>query len=282
MTRDEKILHSIKRGGKGLEIGPSYNPIAPKSKGFDVRVLDHATRDELIAKYNAHGVNTSRIEDVDYIWSGQRLSSIVGESQSFDWIIASHVIEHTPDLVGFLQSCQDLLAPGGVVSLAIPDKRYCFDFFRERTSLAQVIDAREQARSNHSVGTAAEHFLNAVAKDGAIAWGAGYPGEYQFANGIDHARIAMASLQTAYVDCHAWVFTPWSFRLMMRDLRDLGYLRLKEVAFHDSVGCEFFVALGLDGQEPAMSRMDMLKLSNLEQISPSSSADSFASQLLVA
>ncbi len=48
MTRIEKLLSCLKMDGKGLEIGPSHNPIAPKKNGFDVQIVDHIDRDGLI------------------------------------------------------------------------------------------------------------------------------------------------------------------------------------------------------------------------------------------
>src|SRR5690606_31563971 len=41
LSRNEKVLYGLNSRGKGLEIGPSHNPIAPKVDGFDVEILDH-------------------------------------------------------------------------------------------------------------------------------------------------------------------------------------------------------------------------------------------------
>jgi len=46
-----------------------------------------------------------------------------------------------------------------------------------------------------------------------------------------------------YFDLHAWVFTPDSFRQIIRDLRDLRLIGLQEQYFHSTRGCEFFVTL---------------------------------------
>jgi len=36
MNRKDKILSFLDKRGKGLEIGPSHNPITPKKEGFSV------------------------------------------------------------------------------------------------------------------------------------------------------------------------------------------------------------------------------------------------------
>jgi len=89
--------------------------------------------DELRAKYTNHGVDLAKIEEVDYVWQG--FSQFIGATK-FDWIIASHVIEHVPCVISFLRDCESVLKPDGVLSLAIPDKRRCFDKLREKSSLA--------------------------------------------------------------------------------------------------------------------------------------------------
>ncbi len=68
MTREEKILQHIDKNGLGIEIGPSHNPLAPKSAGYRVHIIDHMSREQMINKYAQHGVNLNRIEEVEFIW----------------------------------------------------------------------------------------------------------------------------------------------------------------------------------------------------------------------
>jgi hypothetical protein len=61
---------------------------------------DHDDRDWLVAKYAGNPtVDTSRIEDVDYVWRGDSMLDVVptAEHGTFDAFIASHVIEHTTE-----------------------------------------------------------------------------------------------------------------------------------------------------------------------------------------
>lgn len=140
MIREDKLLRHVVRNGKGMEIGPSHRPTAPKKAGYDVDIIDHLTREELVNKYRHHGVDIDAIEEVDYVWRGEKYAWLTGKTKHYDWIIASHVIEHTPDLIGFLKECDSILKDDGVVSLAIPDKRFCFDHFRPITGVSKVID----------------------------------------------------------------------------------------------------------------------------------------------
>jgi len=239
MSRKEEVLHSIDRRGLGIEIGASHNPIAPKREGYQV----HA------------------IEEVDFVWSGQRFVELCGKRKHYDWIIASHVIDHTPDLISFLNDCDELLKDEGVLSLVIPDKRYCFDHFRPITGLARIIDSHHGKNTIHTAGTVAEYFLSVVSRSGAIGWSAGSTGAFQLVHSLDDARRGMSSVMNdkAYLDVHAWCFVPHSFRLMIHDLHALGLIELKEVSFFATEGYEFYVTLGRQGAGTKMSRLQMLQ-----------------------
>ncbi len=259
MSRSDELLRHVDKRGRGVEIGPSHNPIAPKKAGYAVDIIDHLTRDQLIEKYADHKVELKNIEDVDFVWAGEPYSQLTGKSNYYDWIIASHVIEHTPDFVGFLNNCDAILKPDGVLSLAVPDHRYCFDTFRPATGLAKIIDAHLRGDTRHTPGTLAEYFLNVANKGGIISWGPCYPGEHKFIHGLNDARAFLgAAPGGAYVDVHAWCFTPHSFRLLIYDLNCLGLMPFKEVAFSAPGGGEFFVTLGRRGEGPGVGRLEML------------------------
>ena len=170
MNREEIILKHIKRDGRGLEIGPGCAPIAPKKQGFHLHVRDHCDKKALIEKYRPHGINVDNIEEVDFVSDGRSYTELVGRRHVYDWIIGSQVLEHTTDLIGFLNDCDSLLKKEGVPSLAVPDKRYCFDHFRALSSIGRVIDAARNPQKIHSAGTVAKYFLSLVSRGGRIAW----------------------------------------------------------------------------------------------------------------
>src|SRR6266850_1470518 len=144
MDRKDKALLHIDKNGHGIEIGPSHNPLAPKKEGYNVHIIDHLSREQLIAKYNDHQVNLENIEEVDFVWGGETYLELTGRPKYYDWIIASHVIEHAPDFIGFLIDCDEILKHDGVISLIVPDKRYCFDHYRPVTGISKIIDSHFQ------------------------------------------------------------------------------------------------------------------------------------------
>lgn len=266
MNRNEKILQYINKDGRGIEIGPSHRPSAPKKEGYNVHIIDHMSREDLIKKYKGHAVNLENIENVDFIWRGEKYSELTGKQNYYDWIIASHVIEHTPDLISFLSDCATVLKDDGVFSLVIPDKRYCFDHYRPITGISRVIDLYYQKNRVHSPGTMVEYYLNVVSKAGNIAWTSNTAGKYRFVHSLENARHGLKSMinENAYLDFHAWCFTPHSFRLIIHDLFSLGLIPFKEIGFYPTKGCEFFVTLGKNGQGLDKSRMEMLEIIEFE------------------
>jgi len=261
LSREQKILKMVSKEGFGVEIGPSYNPIAPKRAGFKVHVIDHTSREKLVEKYTVHKMPVENIEEVDFIWQGETYVELTGNPNFYDWIIASHVIEHTPNFIGFLDNCAGILKDTGVLSLVVPDMRFCFDHFRPLTSIARVLEAHLEQRTQHTAGTLCEHVMSIVNKGGQGCWEAGFESEYALIHPPQDALdiFQQALHQTTYMDSHAWCFTPSSFQLLLYDLLALGLTNFREVAFFPTSGCEFYITLCRQGTPPAFDRLQMLK-----------------------
>ncbi|MCX8035080.1 MAG: methyltransferase domain-containing protein [Candidatus Dojkabacteria bacterium] len=248
MHRKEKILYSVNKNGLILEIGPSYNPIVPKKEGYNAHILDHASREELINKYKSHNVPIENIEEVDYVWNGENYTDLIGKTKLYDAIIASHVIEHVPDFIHFLNQCEALLKDEGVLSLAVPDMRYCFDYFAPYSSTGSIIDAHMHRLTKPSPGMVFTSMSNASIRNGKLAW---FPEDstgpdavlHTFDTLKDHLKKAQ---EGEYIDVHCWRFTPSSFKLIMYDLFNLGYTNFVIKNEFDTVEFEFFVTLGID------------------------------------
>ena len=269
LSRHEKIMTGLRRGGLGLEIGPSHNPIAPKREGYNVHLLDHLDQNALRDKYADHGqygVNVDNIEVVDFVWQGQPLSELIGKTECYDWIIASHVIEHVPDLITFFQQCEVLLKPEGRLSLVVPDKRYCFDHFNPYSSTGEFLDAFEAKRARPSVGKVFDHFANACKRGGKIAWNSGETGPFELIHSANQARSLWNQSRSTetYIDTHCWRFTPESFSLVLADFRMLGLVGLEIVNQFPTSGCEFYVTLGKSANSTVSEPLDQSRLAVLQ------------------
>ena len=230
--RAEALLHGIRPESKILELGPSHAPLAPRAEGWNVTVVDYASREALIEKYrNDPTVNISNIEEVDHVWRGGPLHETVPADQlgSFDVLIASHVIEHIPDPVAFMQSAEQLLHPEhGVLVLAVPDKRWCFDYFKQISTTGQMLEAHRQRAQRHNAATRFD-FSAYFACDGVRSgWGREKLPDLRLLDTLENAyqnfRDWSPDPDAPYVDCHAWHFTPSSFELLILELGAVGLL----------------------------------------------------------
>lgn len=255
----QTIRDEIGKGQRGIEIGASYSPILPKSQGYQVYVVDHTDSESLRSKYSEQGVDVSRIEEVDAIDDGGEFSELDATREGFDFIVASHVFEHLTDPIHFLQRCERALKPDGKLYLLIPDRRFCFDYFRPVTTSGQVLDAYLAERKTHSAGALFDHHAYNAIRNGSHVWAEASGGDFKF-GGTVHAGYEVATRgMDDYIDCHAWVFTPSSFRLIIEDIKSLGMISMGETFFHPSIGCEFFIVLSKAALHKSKDRLELAK-----------------------
>ncbi len=219
MNRNEKVLCSIDRSMRILELGPLTTPIAPKSDGWLTTVVDHVSQEQLVEKYrNDSTVDTSLIGDVDIVWSQGPLEAAVPRELhgTFDAFIASHVFEHIPDPIGLLRSLEQVLRPAGVVSLVIPDKRFCFDFFRPLSTVGGLLDAHARKAVRHSREALFDQVAYGIRADGESAFSHRRVRDIDFVHSLEQAKAQFdahgGGEDGPYADVHGWVFTPSSSR----------------------------------------------------------------------
>ena len=240
----------------GVEIGPLDRPIVTRALGR-VLYVDHADTDSLRAKYAGDaGVRVDAIMETDWVWDERGLDGLVERHGPVDYVVASHVIEHVPDLVGWLQATLRALAPGGEIRLVVPDKRFCFDHHRAESTLADLLAAHAASLRTPPLARIADYFLNVVEADAAGIW-AGHPppppaidaGRYRWAEGV--CREVLASGR--YQDVHCWVFTPRRMCLLLAELAAFGVLELQCSLFRDTErdGLEFLLGLRRATDAPA-------------------------------
>lgn len=252
----------------GLEIGPSFDPIVAKRDGHNVEILDHMSAADLRLKYqNAPHVDLSAIEEVDYISDGGSIFELVGKPAHYDYIVASHVIEHTVDLLRFLEDCQGLLKPDGRLILAVPDMRFSFDCLRPVSTTGQVVEAYFEKAKRHSLAKLFDEMAYNCRREGEIGWPRGTVGKLAFFRPVADAKWILEEYRKdeAFVDIHAWQFSPSSFRLIVSDLYKLGLIELREQSFDASQDNEFFVVLSKKAGDCPLTRMALAECILVEQ-----------------
>lgn len=243
----------------GIEVAPYFNPIIRKSEGYNVLIVDvfdevtlrdKAREDPLIPKDQV-----DKIEVVDIVADASAIGEAVAARKlegQIGYIVSSHNFEHLPDPIRFLQGCTRALAPGGMLSMAIPDCRACFDHFRMPTRLSDWLAAYHRGDRQPAPETAFD----------CSAHLALYHGSHGVQPGCDiciddpaffvpprRLRDVYAqylgdhSAPGPYRDAHCSTVFGASFELMLRDLRHLGLVDLEVVEVTETIGLEFFAHL---------------------------------------
>jgi len=267
MSRSDILRSLFDASGKGLEIGPSFNPLLRKADGYDIEIVDHLSAEGLRQKYKDANVDLGLIEEVDHVSDGGAISALVGKPHAFDFCIALHVVEHTVDLVEFLLDCQTLLKRDGLLVLAVPDKRFSFDVLRSTSTTGDVLQAHLEGRKHHPLGKMFDEFAYNSLRSGLPAWDRSHAGELEFFRTLEDAKSIFSHVQNdpKFIDIHAWQFTPSSLRLIVHDLNQFGFIKLKEKDFLDVGQSEFYMTLSCDGGGCGVDRLELAKRSIREQ-----------------
>jgi SAM-dependent methyltransferase len=259
IDRRDRLTRLISHEQTGIEIGPYFNPATPKRLGYNCLVLDvldaSALRGQAASEPTIPKDVIVNIEEVDLIGPATSIAALVAEKHqlgTFDYIVSSHNFEHLPNPILFLQGCEQVLRPGGIVSMAIPDRRACFDFFRPHSVLADLLEAYFQCRVRPTPAQVFlqsslhcryvrgdQHLVNCSLHDDP----ANFTPMETLAEVFAFWKQFEALPDEVYRDTHCWSFTPASFELILSDLKFLKMIGLEIVEFTGTIIHEFFVTL---------------------------------------
>lgn len=243
---------------RGLEIGPLHRPKVRKDDG-PVSYVDYYSTEELRHRYSANTATRlflDDIVDVDYVVKhDQTLSDATKEGQPFDYVIASHVIEHVANPLGWMADAARALRAGGVLSLVVPDKRYSFDVNRVETQMREWVDWYVRDVKMPQPGQLYDFFANVTTIDGGVDTKAIWAGTADYAgvrradvSDPDLAAIDLCRAQWAsgeYIDVHGSVYTPISFLALLEISARIGLLDYELGSFETTErdDLEFYVSL---------------------------------------
>ena len=247
----KRLINAIDTNGLILEIGGGYNPRFNKNVYRNAYHLDHYNTEKLKAKYIAddnvsHLVN--RIQEVDFIFNGSPIETLIPETLRFDYIYSSHALEHQVDLIGHLRSLEKILKATGKVIMIIPDHRACFDCLRFPTVTSDALTVHLRSQTIHQGKQVYEALAQGVNVN---------PGRRvnrfdllsgKFYHSLESAYKSVCTSEvdlTNYRDVHAWTFTPISFQLLMVELFLLDLTSFKLLRVSPTYGNQFCAELSL-------------------------------------
>ena len=299
MDRHTEILKFVTKEKRGIEIGPWHSPLAPKTEGYNCLSLDvyDATeqRKRLRELPDGQDYLADRIETVELVGSAAEIKSLVdalGELSAFDYVVSSHNIEHIPNPIKFIQGCGEVLKKGGVLSLAVPDRRVEMDYFRPFTTLAewleayfydqdrpgltQIFESRsvvsrykqgDELLISHSIGDDPRNVVPLPGLRGHFEW---------FKNSVKNK-------DTEYHDLHCWAFTPSSFKLLVTDLMHIRLSPFQILALSKVNGNEFYIHLqnvGYDADQRSEDEYYQERTATLHEIVNEAGSNSVRSREL--
>ena len=219
-----------------LEIGALNMPVFT---GEDVKFADYYSADDLRTRYPAK----DNIRDIDYTIPIADFSSLITER--FRLVIANHVLQLVPDVLGWLAEVAKITEPGGWLVLAIPDKRYTFDLIRPVSSLSSILDCGARKLAAPTVGQIFDHLYLHRKVSAAAIWD-GQEVEISPPRVSLQKALSTAVAQSAsYNPVHCHVFTAESFEQIFHELEDAGLVSwtLKSLEAPLPGSNEFLVAL---------------------------------------
>jgi SAM-dependent methyltransferase len=229
-SRRDKILANLTISAlDGVEIGALATPLVRPAEG-NIVFVDYAdTKTLQDTNRTDPAVDVANIVDVDAVWGSQTLQECIGVDKKVDYVIASHVIEHVPDLVTWLAEIRAILRPKGSLRLAVPDRRYTFDYLRFESRVHDVLDAYLQRARAPLPRQIIEHYSLMRDVDCTSTWNGTVDVRnlrpvLSTAAGLECAQDAIAN--GTYIDLHCWVFTPVSFAELCIEMAKLDLLGL--------------------------------------------------------
>lgn len=209
--------------GKGLEFGPGANPF-PVSMSASTIYADRFSADSLLENAYPGQVLDSMI--MPHFLADMSELDTFG-TNSFNYIVASHVIEHLRDPIGAIVGSHRILKSGGTLLLITPSMTRTFDQNRPLTPLSHLVTDFERYDRIDDLSHYLEWFLlvHNVAEQ-------------------QHEELAKeAWSRNSDIHYHTW--TPESFEAMLNHIQE-NYVTFSSVRIFSEVSAdsnEFYAEL---------------------------------------
>jgi len=215
----------------GLEFGGFDLPTVPPDLG-SCGIADVRSEHHLATEF---GIPLSSVAPVDYVIE-PALAAHRQIRSRFDYLILCHVLEHIPDVITTLRDLPELLNPGGVVFIALPDKRETPDGVRSSTTIARLVERYVEGAKRPSMSEIAEF---------SLAWDETYQRQYERSM-ADFFHEVRSQQLFGEPDVHCNVWRDDEFVDQLERLIGAGYLGQVEIVDREPTSPpfnEFYVLL---------------------------------------
>ncbi|WP_039046414.1 methyltransferase domain-containing protein [Plesiomonas shigelloides] len=239
------VLNDIDTNQLGLEISPLFNPVTDKIH-HNVHYTDYTSSEESRSKHKHY--EHDDIVDIDFIWQPNKKLIECSENSQYQWAVASHVIEHVPDPIGWMLQVFDVISDNGIFSIVLPDARGTYDKHRQLTEVSDLL-LSWLYQDNIPNPKQLYGFLSKVLSsdlDGNLLDAKHYSIHEALNFTLNSFTLGR------YFDAHCSVFTGDSFIDIIKELNDLGILNVLIIDFSQRED-EFYIKLKKLG-EPKVSR----------------------------
>jgi hypothetical protein len=244
----ERTLAQLQPNGVGLELSPYFDPFLSKSD-YKLLYTDYIGTEEIRAKAAQNpGLEGREVPEVDFVWTpGRPLAECAPPGALFDYAIASHVMEHVPNPIGWINDVMSVMKVGGRLALFLPDRRHTTDYYRQETQYHHLVQWWAEQPSVPTPGQVLDFMTNAFEHrhDIEVDWpaierGLRLPPYYSPADSLNTAIFVHNEMH--YVDVHTTVWNATSFEAVFEKVISSGLLNVSmgEVV---GEGPEFVVVL---------------------------------------
>jgi SAM-dependent methyltransferase len=131
--------------GRGLEFGALHLPLAVDESRCAMAYADRLTKEQALDLFpELSPAFVDQIVEPRFIVDVALSDLTELEEERFDFFVANDVIEHLPNPIRFLENIANIMKPGALLFLSVPDRDYSFDVLRDLTPLEHFWDEHQR------------------------------------------------------------------------------------------------------------------------------------------
>ncbi len=242
------VLNKMQAHGFGLEIAPYFDPFLFKKDFENLFYTDYCSNSELLekAKKNPGFVGGGSLPEIDFVWiPGAALSDCAPDGIRFDYAVASHVMEHVPNPIGWMNEVLATMVDGGRLALFLPHRRTNMDRDRNLTTFGELVGlwaSQPSVPTPTQVGDFLTNSIDIDRNEVLAGRAATAPGRCHYSDEEVVSFCTWVATTGRYLDVHCTVWEPGQFIDVIRRATEAGLMNVDVSETYDDM-FEFAVIL---------------------------------------